>query len=143
MSNRPTKAQREDISKRAGGICEYCLSPEDFSNSTFELDHIIPTAKNGETVSENLAFSCSGCNKYKSQRIEDFDEETGGKVSFYNPRKDIWSEHFAWSENSTEIIGKTAKGRVTIIILKLNRQRVVNLRRILVLAGEHPPTMED
>ena len=35
------------------------------------------------------------------------------------------------------------KGRVTIKVLKLNRQRVTNLRKILVLAGEHPPNMED
>ena len=64
-------------------------------------------------------------------------------VQFYNPRKDLWNEHFIWSEDFTEIIGKTAKGRITIIVLKLNRQRVVNLRRILVPGGEHPPTMED
>ncbi len=139
MSKRPTKTQRENLSKRAGGLCEYCQSPEDFSNSTFELDHIIPTAKNGETILENLAFSCSGCNKYKSQRIEDFDEETESKVLFYNPRTDVWSEHFVWNEDFTEIVGLTAKGRVTIKTLKLNRQRVVNLRRILIIAGEHPP----
>ena len=143
MSNRPTKTQREEVSKRAEGLCEYCLSPEDFSNSTFELDHIIPTAKNGETVSENLAFSCSGCNKYKSQRIDGYDEETGSNVSFYNPRKDVWREHFMWNEDFTEIIGVTAKGRVTVKVLKLNRQRVINLRRILILAGEHPPNIEE
>ena len=139
MSKRPTGTQREKVSKRAGELCEYCRSPEDFSNSTFELDHIIPTAKNGETILENLAFSCSGCNKYKSQRIDNFDEETESKVLFYNPRTDVWSEHFVWNVDFTEIIGLTAKGRVTIKTLKLNRQRVVNLRRILIIAGEHPP----
>jgi hypothetical protein len=143
MSNRPTKkARREEVSKRAKELCEYCLSPEDFSNSTVELDHIIPIAKKGETVSENLAFSCSGCNKYKSQRIEGFDEQTESKVSFYNPRKDVWREHFMWSEDFMEIIGITAKGRVTVKVLRLNRQRVINLRRILILAGEHPPKIE-
>lgn len=64
-------------------------------------------------------------------------------MQLYNPRKDIWSEHFVLNEEFTEIIGKTAKGRVTIKVLKLNRQRVVNLRRILILAGEHPPKFED
>jgi thioredoxin reductase len=53
------------------------------------------------------------------------------------------NEHFVWNEDFTEIIGKTAKGRVTIKVLKLNRQSVMNLRKILVLAGEHPPNMED
>jgi len=54
----------------------------------------------------------------------------------------VWSEHFVWSEDFTEIIGKTAKGRATIKTLKLNRQRVINLRRVLIFAGEHPPNIE-
>lgn len=143
MSNRPTNAQREEVSKRAKCLCEYCLSPEDFSNSTFEVEHIHPLSKGGETVSENLAFACSGCNKFKSTKTEAFDSESQTTVKFYNPRKDIWNEHFVWNEDFTEIIGLTAKGRVTIKVLQLNRQRVVNLRRILILAGEHPPKFED
>ncbi len=50
MSNRPTNSQREEVSKRAKGLCEYCLSPEEFSNSTFEVEHIHPLSKGGETV---------------------------------------------------------------------------------------------
>ncbi len=141
MSKRPTNSQREEVSKRAKGFCEYCLSPEDFSNSTFEVEHIHPLSKSGETVSKNLAFACSSCNKYKPTKTEAFDTESQTITGFYNPRKDVWREHFMWSEDFMEIIGITAKGRVTVKVLRLNRQRVMNLRRILILVNEHPPNI--
>jgi len=143
MTKRPTNAQREDVFKRAEGLCEYCQSQEKYSNSTFEVEHILPISKGGETILKNLAFACSGCNKHKSHRISALDKNTKTEVSFYNPRKDIWREHFAWNEDFTEIIGLTAKGRVTIKELKLNRQSVINLRRVLLIVGEHPPNLED
>jgi hypothetical protein len=38
----------------------------------------------------------------------------------------------------------TATGRVTVETLQLNRQELVNLRRLLYAAGEHPlPITED
>jgi hypothetical protein len=92
---------------------------------------------------ENLALSCQGCNGVKSIKTEAFDLVSQKNASFYNPRKDIWSEHFVWNEDWTEIIGLTAKGRVTIKTLQLNRQRVINLRKLLIMAGEHPPKFED
>lgn len=139
MSNRPTKTQREEVSTRAKGYCEYCLSNEAYSNSTFEVEHIVPVSKKGENDLENFAFACSGCNKNKSHLINGLDDETKQRTDFYHPRKDVWSEHFMWNEDFTEIIGLTAKGRVTVKTLKLNRQNLKNLRRLLILAGEHPP----
>jgi HNH endonuclease len=141
MSKRPTNAQREEVAKRAEFLCEYCLSQEKYSNSTFEVEHIISISKGGKTVSENLAFACSNCNKHKSHRISALDKETKKQSAFYNPRKDIWSEHFLWNEDFTQIFGLTEKGRVTVSELKLNRQNVVNLRKILAAAGEHPPKL--
>ena len=130
MSNRPTAAHREADFKPAKGLCDYCQSQEIYSNSTFEVEHILPISKAGETVLENLAFACSGCNKYKSDRTSSFDAQSQIEVEFYNPRKDHWHEHFVWSEDFTEIIGKTAKGLLTIKALKLNRKNLINLRRV-------------
>lgn len=134
---------RKKVEERAKKLCEYCLSPLEFSSDPFSIEHIFPTSKGGTDDLENLALACQGCNGHKSTKTEAFDTISQTTATFYNPRKDVWSEHFAWNEDFTEIIGKTAKGRVTIKILKLNRQRVMNLRRILILAGEHPPNMED
>ncbi|MDQ2746196.1 MAG: HNH endonuclease [Acidobacteriota bacterium] len=139
MSNRPTAAQREEVFKRAQGVCEYCRSQENYSISMFEVEHILPISKKGETILENLAFACSGCNKYKSDRISSFDAPSQAEIEFYNPRKDDWHEHFIWNTGSTEIIGKTAKGRVTIKLLKLNRKNLINLRSVLVIVSDHPP----
>jgi hypothetical protein len=37
------------------------------------------------------------------------------------------------------IIGRTAVGRATIAALHLNREGVVELRKALIVVGEHPP----
>ena len=98
MAKRPTDAQRKEVFIRAGGLCEYCLSLENISNSTFETEHIFPVSKGGKTALENLALSCSGCNKFKSHRIEAVDPKTGKTISLFNPRKDIWKKHFKWND---------------------------------------------
>ena len=60
-------------------------------------------------------------------------------MPLFNPRLAQWSEHFTWRAGYTEIIGLTESGRATVDALQLNRPAVVNLRRVLVLAGVHPP----
>ena len=132
---------RRKVEKRANKLCEYCQSPLEFSSDPFSVEHIFPISKGGTDDLENLALACQGCNGHKSTKTEAFDPISQTVAVFYNPRKDIWNEHFVWNEDFTEIIGKTAKSRATIKTLKLNRQSVINLRRILVLAGEHPPTL--
>ncbi len=134
---------RKKVEERAKRLCEYCLSPLEFSSDPFSVEHIYPISKGGTNDLENLALACQGCNGSKSTKTEGFDAISQTTAQFYNPRQDVWSEHFAWNEDFTELIGKTAKGRVTIKVLKLNRRRVMNLRRILVLAGEPPPKFED
>lgn len=134
-----SKSVREKVEKRANKLCEYCLCPLEFSSNPFSIEHILPISKGGSNNLENLALACQGCNNYKSTKIESFDSISQTIAKFYNPRKDVWNEHFVWNEDFTEIVGLTAKGRVTVKTLKLNRQRVINLRKILVRVGEHPP----
>lgn len=129
---------KKQVSERANGLCKYRFLPEEYSASTFELEYIHPISKGGETILENLALSCSGCNKYESHRISAVDSETKETIEFFNPRKDIGSKHFEWNEDFEEIVALTVKGRVTIKSLKLNRKGLKNLRKILHLVGEHP-----
>ncbi len=130
---------RNSVRKRANGICEYCHIPEDFTTQPFCFEHILPKVSGGETSAENLALACQGCNAFKATRTEFEDEITGKKVKLFNPRESKWSEHFAWNEDFTEIIGITGKGRVTITALKMNRPGLKNLRRVLYITGCHPP----
>ncbi len=134
-----TPKKRESVAERANYLCEYCLSPQDFATQSHSIEHILPKTRKGSDELENLALACQGCNGYKSDIIEATDPYTNRKVPLYNPRKDIWNDHFIWSDDFLEIIGTTSIGRATVSLLKLNRQGFINLRTVLILYGEHPP----
>jgi HNH endonuclease len=136
---RVTIRQRTAVFERANGCCEYCLSQEKYAPETFSTDHIIPRAKEGKTTLDNLALACQGCNSYKYTRTFAIDLVTGNKTPLFHPRKHIWHEHFAWSDDLIEIIGLTPIGRVTVAMLQLNREGLVNLRGVLLVVHKHPP----
>ena len=132
------KLLKNRLRERANGLCEYCLSPESYSSSPFVGEHIIPIAKDGDDQLENLAFACAGCNNFKYDCVEAYDSVSGTWVPLFHPRQDVWSEHFRWNTNCTQMIGISPTGRATIQRLKLNRPQVTNLRKILFERGEHP-----
>jgi hypothetical protein len=51
----------------------------------------------------------------------------------------MWSDHFGWSADGTLVLGLTPTGRATVEALRLNRDALTNLRRVLFAAQEHPP----
>jgi HNH endonuclease len=132
---------RNSVSERASDCCEYCQMQTTFSHDPFSAEHILPIAKGGLDEFINLAWACLGCNLYKSTTTHVFDLISGDLVPLYNPRINQWSEHFQWTENFTLIVGLTPIGRATIICLKLNRLGLVNLRKLLVAFGKHPPIL--
>ncbi len=134
---------RQIITNRANRFCEYCLIPLDFSHSPFEAEHITPISKNGKTISKNLALACRGCNLHKSDKTFGFDAVSDEIIRLFNPRNDVWNEHFGWAQNFTMTIGLTPIGRVTVDVLKLNRQGLVNLREMLCKFGKHPPNLSE
>jgi hypothetical protein len=89
----------------------------------------------------NLALACAGCNARKFTATMAIDPATGTTVAMYHPRRDQWDEHFVWNADLTEIIGVSRAGRATVARLGLNRTGVVNLRRVLVALGLHPPRL--
>lgn len=103
------------------------------------IEHIIPIAAGGETVEENLWLACPLCNGHKATKTENIDPETSQLVPLFNPRQEIWTDHFRWSANGIEIIGTTPIGRATVHALNLNNERFAQARRRWVLAGWHPP----
>ena len=135
----PVLIQRQ-ILEISQDYCEYCLCPADYSIDFFQFDHILPTCLGGLTVFLNLARCCGGCNVYKSDKIFFYDPITNLFCPLYNPRLDKWDIHFQWNEDKLRLIGKTATGRATIELLRLNRKGVVNQRSLLKLIDMHPPT---
>jgi hypothetical protein len=127
------------VSERAQFCCEYCWSQESFATQSFSIEHIVPKARGGLTDSSNLAFACQGCNGHKSAKLLGVDPIGGDLVRLFNPRSDVWQEHFLWNEDYSEIVGLTAVGRTTIFELRLNRSNLVNLRQALYTVGKHPP----
>jgi hypothetical protein len=84
---------------------------------------------------------CVFCNRHKAARQEVSDPQSGRTVPLFNPRRQIWEDHFAWSADFTEIFGLTATGRATIAALRMNRPQLIRARRIWVKLDEHPPRM--
>jgi hypothetical protein len=132
---------KQAVRLRAKNCCEYCHSQEKFATQSFSVEHIYPISKGGKTTLDNLALACQGCNNHKYNKTEETDLISGEIVSLYHPRQQNWQEHFSWSNDYTLIIGLTPTGRVTVEILRLNREGLVNLRRILYTMGEHPPNL--
>ncbi len=132
-------ALRQIILARAQNRCEYCKSSADITTETFSVEHTYPRSLGGGNTLDNLAWSCLGCNSFKGARINAIDPLTQQLASIFNPRQQIWEEHFSWSADYCEIIGKTPTGRASVQALKLNRKGVINLRRLLGQVGEHPP----
>ncbi len=139
LKSRITIIQRRIIAERAENCCEYCLSQLRFSMQSFSIEHIIPVDKGGNSESGNLALSCQGCNNHKYNKTEGYDPVSRQMVSLYHPRQQNWNAHFVWNEDCTLIIGITPTGRATVNTLHLNREGLVNLRRILYEARKHPP----
>ncbi|MFN8492311.1 MAG: HNH endonuclease signature motif containing protein [Caldilineaceae bacterium] len=130
--------QKAEVKQRARACCEYCWSQEAYSPDTFSVEHIIPLAKGGTHEADNLANACQGCNNHKFVSVEAIDPLTGETAALYHPRHQCWSDHFAWNEDYTVMIGLTPTGRATVAKLELNRKGVVNLRRLLHEWGLHP-----
>jgi 5-methylcytosine-specific restriction endonuclease McrA len=135
-----TTKQRNQVQFRAKRCCEYCRSQELFATESFSIDHVIPRVKGGRTELNNLAYACLGCNGFKYIHTHGTDPATGETVPLFHPRQDEWADYFAWRENLTKIIGTTAIGRATVVTLRLNRESVVNLRKLLLLIDKHPPS---
>jgi HNH endonuclease len=134
---------RQQVRQRAGNRCEYCLSHQDYVMGILQVDHVYPVSKGGQDTADNLCLACELCNLYKWAKIEAIDPQTQALIELFNPRQQKWSEHFAWSNDGTEIVGSTACGRATVVALRLNNSLSVTVRRNWVRAGWHPPTSLD
>lgn len=124
---------RKDVAKRANNHCEYCKMPQLPIQLKHEPDHIISRKHGGETTLENLALACFDCNRHKGTDIAGYDDLTGNLTAFFNPRTQIWTEHFQMQ--NAEIVPLTPEARVIIKILKLNNEERIEQRQILIELG--------
>ncbi len=118
------------VRARAAGRCEYCQLPELYSSTRFQIDHIIAQSHEGDDDETNLAWSCTPCNLSKGPNVGSIDFETGVFTRLFNPRLDIWQDHFGW--HGAVLIGTTLLGRATVKVLQVNRPKRIEARRILI-----------
>jgi HNH endonuclease len=117
----------------------YCLSPQHLVLGWLEIEHIIPTARGGSDDEENVWLACRFCNTFKGDQTHGVNPATGRRVRLFNPRRQKWSDHFSWSADGTEVMGKTPCGEATVVALQLNNPLAVVVRSHWVKAGWHPP----
>jgi hypothetical protein len=131
---------REAVVQRAGNRCEYCRLAQESQVATFPVDHVLPSALEGATELENLALACPRCNAQKWTHVEAADPASGVLVPLFNPRTQLWAEHFRWSaSNSLLVEPLTPTGRATVALLELNSGQHLTVRQLLRALGLHPP----
>ena len=96
---------------------------------------IIPTKHRGETNAENLCLACLECNRYKGSDFGSFDPDTGRITTLFNPRQQVWQDHFQLE--GARIIPLSPEARVTVFVLKLNNEIRVRAREALIEAGRY------
>lgn len=127
-------ALREQVRRRAHELCEYCLLHEADGIHAFHVDHVISEKHGGPTEEHNLAFCCPFCNRAKGSDIAG--RAGDALVRLFNPRIDVWSEHFAM--DADRIAARSSMGAATVQLLGLNDPHRVALRRELMAAGLFP-----
>jgi hypothetical protein len=149
-------AVRQAVQLRARLVCEYCLMPDDGS---FEIEHIIPPGRwpdyaanrllhlpyrpgrRGPEHVDNYAWSCRRCNGHKRERVQH--QAAGSWYRLFDPRLDIWPDHFRFSPSGLIIVPVTPIGTATRATLKFNGTEadpyVLELRTLLITAGAYPP----
>lgn len=136
MSEVVPAALRALVQARAKGRCEYCLLHEEDAWVPHEPDHIIAIKHRGRTEESNLAWTCLTCNRHKGTDVASIENETGRVVRLFHPRRDRWARHFRL--HGARIVGRTAVGRVTVLLLQFNRRDRLSLRHALLAAGCYP-----
>lgn len=117
---------REFVRGRAGNACEYCHIPQDATPLVpFHVEHIV-SQHGGSDDPSGLALACDRCNAYKGPNLTSIDPDTHTVVTLFNPRADVWDNHFVIRGGL--IIGLTPKGRATVRLLNMNAAHRVELR---------------
>jgi HNH endonuclease len=126
---------RKSVWQRASNCCEYCHLHKDTVFWTHEVDHIISTKHDGLDEFDNFALACFYCNRNKGTDIGSLYE--GDFIRFFNPRVDIWNEHFRL--DGTFIQPLTPIGFVTAKIFGFNHVDRIIERQILIESKKYPP----
>ena len=117
---------RQLVRERAGGRGEYCGLRQEQEPLPFHVEHIVARQHGGKDAAENLALACQHCNLHKGPNLSSVAPQTGERTRLFHPRLDDWNEHFA--RRGGEVIGRSAIGRTTVSLLRMNEDGRLQLR---------------
>jgi len=127
---------RRFVAERAQYFCEYCLIHESDTYLGCEIDHIISLKHGGTTDEDNLAYSCSFCNRHKGSDVGSVIIDNNKFVRFYNPRKDQWTDHFKLDGSIVRPLTNIGKATCNILIFN-STERLVE-RESLIEINRYP-----
>jgi len=82
-------------------------------------------------------LACVCCSLRKSAQQFAPDPDSGAQVPLFNPRTQLWAEHFRWE--SETIVPLTGTGRATVAALAMNRPLILAIRKEEMARHRHPP----
>jgi len=132
---------RAAVFHRAAEYCEYCRLSQHGQEASFHVDHVIPRTAGGSTTADNLAVACVSCSLRKWAKQTANDPDSGKESPLFNPRTQLWGEHFRWE--GARIVPLTAIGRATVAALAMNRPLILAIRQEQAAAGRHPPVRSE
>ena len=136
MASDIREALRAEVARRANGRCEYCLIHELEAGFPHQIDHIVSRKHGGESTSDNLAYACVICNRYKGTDIAAIAQSSRKVSRLFDPRRDLWSDHFRLEGATIESISSV--GSATVRLLRLNAPERISERRLLQSLGRYP-----
>lgn len=120
------------LSKEGKSQCVYCsIRESDFGGiRNYHVEHLKPKSKFPALINkiENLFFSCSICNIFKSDDWFESKDEKLDSIYFPNPSKIDYSV-FLKATTSGKIYSEVITGKFIIERLALNRPQLIKLRR--------------
>ena len=124
------------VAQRAGNVCEYCLIAAEDSYYRHQIEHIVSLKHGGSSETENLALSCVFCNRNKGSDIGSVIANSTELIRFYNPRIDVWNEHFRL--DGLVITPLTKIGEASVRILQMNHEDQLMERETLSRVRRYP-----
>ena len=107
--------------------------PQEYDIFGHQIDHVIARMHGGPTTAGNLALACFPCNNHKGPNLAGIDPVTRRITKLFHPRRHKWERQFHW--DGPFLVGKTAVGRATIRVLRINDEVRIDLRQLLLDAG--------
>lgn len=127
-------AGRRRVRERAGQRREYCLLPRSAAPFLrFHIEHILAQQHVRDNRPENLCLACPHCYLHKGPNVASIDPESGEIVALFHPRTQAWSDHFEL--DGARIKGRTATGRATVRLLRMNDHEQLLIRSSLIADG--------